>query len=140
MVSYLANFLIYTLAMIGVMFTALFVFKKFSVKYLSKKSAMLAVEDSMNLSARKTLYVVKAQNERFLIAADLDRTSLIAKLDDNCKREHTLKREDKSFELNSFDGVESINDFASLIEFPKQCSQKGPMMKKLAKKLKCETI
>lgn len=137
MLNYSINFLVYTLAMTGVMFMALFVFKKFSGKYLSKKSAMLKVEDSMNLSTRKTLYVIKAQNERFLIAGDLERTALIAKLEDDCKEEKTLTRENKSFELNSLDGIESINDFASLIKFPEKHSQKGPMMKELAKKLKC---
>ena len=134
---YLISFSIYTLAMIGVIFAALFVFKTFSNKCFSKKSSMLQIEDSMNLSPRKTLYVINAKNERFLIASDVDRTSLIAKLDVKSEAE-TINptREDKSFDLDSFDGIESINEFASLIDFQKERSKKEPMMKELAKKLK----
>ena len=136
---YLISFLIYTLAMVGVIFGALFVFKTFSNKCFSKKSSMLKIEDSMNLSPRKTLYVINAKNERFLIASDVDRTSLIAKLDVKFEAE-TINptREDKSFELNSFDGIESINEFASLIDFQKERSSKRPMMKELASKLRSE--
>ena len=134
---YLINFSIYTLAMIGVIFAALFVFKTFSNKCFSKKSSMLQIEDSMNLSPRKTLYVINAKNERFLIASDVDRTSLIAKLDTKSEAETiNTPREDKSFDLDSFDGIESINEFASLIDFQKERASKRPMMRELAKKLK----
>lgn len=44
---------------------------------------MLSIEDGLGLSSRKTLYIIKAGNERFLIAADLERTTLISKLDSN---------------------------------------------------------
>lgn len=133
MTGYLMNFSIYTTAMIGVLFLALFTFKKFSNACFSKKSTMLSIEDAMKLSTRKTLYVVKAKNERFLIASDIDKTSLIAKLDD--KQELQPTREDRSTKLTSFDGIESINEFASIIDFNQERRKKGPMMKELAKKL-----
>lgn len=144
MSSYLLNFVIYTTAMIGIIFSALFVFKKVSSGCFSKKSSMLNIEDSMNLSPRKTLYVIKADNERFLIAADVDKTALIAKLD--AKTELKLEkitspiREDRSTKLSSFDGLESMNefsanDFSSVIDFQKERQAKGPMMKELARKL-----
>lgn len=136
MVHYLISFSIYTLAMVGLIFAALFVFKIFSNKIFSKKSAMLMVEDSMSLSPRKTLYVINAKNERFLIAADIDRTSLIAKLDSEPEKDIPVLREDKSYELSSFDGIESLNEFASIIDFQKERSKKGPMMRELAKKLR----
>jgi len=134
---YLISFSIYTLAMVGVIFAALFVFKTFSNKCFSKKSSMLRIEDSMNLSPRKTLYVINAKNERFLIASDVDRTSLIAKLDVKSEAE-TINptREDKSFELSSFDGIESIGEFTSLIDFQKERLKKEPMMRGLAKKMR----
>ena len=136
---YLISFLIYTLAMVGVIFGALFVFKTFSNKCFHKKSSMLKIEDSMNLSPRKTLYVINAKNESFLIASDIDRTSLIAKLDTKCEAQ-TLSpasaRADKSSKLASFDGIESIGEFTSLIDFQKERSSKRPMMKELARKLK----
>ena len=135
MSGYLMSFILYTTAMIGVIFLALFVFKTFSNKCFTKKSSMLNIEDSMNLSPRKTLYVIKAQNERYLIAADVDRTALIAKLDSKGEKEILPIREDKSTELGSFDGIESLSDFASIIDFQKGKSNKGPMMKELARKL-----
>ena len=132
------SFILYTTAMIGVIFLALFVFKTFSNKCFTKKSSMLNIEDQMSLSPRKTLYVIKAQNERYLIAADVDRTSLIAKLGSKGEKEMLPVREDKSSELGSFDGIESINDFASILDFPREKTNKGPMMKELARKLRRE--
>lgn len=146
MTGYLLNFTIYTMAMIGVIFIALFTFKAFSSGAFSKKSAMINIEDTMKLSTRKTLYVVNAQGEKFLIASDIDRTSLIAKLDTS-KNESFVKEQkdnaldvcfprlDKSHELKNLDGIESLDEFASIIDFQKKRSQKGPMMKELAKKL-----
>jgi flagellar biogenesis protein FliO len=135
MTGYLLNFIVYTSAMIGIIFLALFAFKTFSTKCFTKKSLMLNIEDSMGISPRKTLYVINADNERFLIAADVDRTTLISKL--NCKAEKELKlvRDDKSCELKSFDGLESMNEFTSILDFKKESSDKEPMMRKLAKKL-----
>ncbi len=80
---YMLHFIIYTMAMIGLIFFALFVYKKFSISAVSlKKKGILNVEDALGLSPRKTLYIIKAGNERFLIAADLERTTLISKLED----------------------------------------------------------
>lgn len=146
MTGYLINFSIYTMAMIGIIFLALFTFKAFSGGCFSKKSVLINIEDTMKLSTRKTLYVVSAQGEKFLIASDIDRTSLIAKLEH--KDEKVLVKEqkeqaldtcfprlDKSTELNSFDGIESLDEFASIIDFQKKRQKKGPMMKELARKL-----
>ena len=66
--GYLANFIVYTLAMVGVMGLALFAFKKFALgggKLNSSKC--LKVIDAMTLSPRKTLYIVSAGDEKFLI-------------------------------------------------------------------------
>jgi len=140
MSGYLINFSIYTLAMIGVIFVALFVFKNFANKGFSKKSDYLSIVETMNLSTRKTIYVIKAGEQKFLVASDIDRTSLIAKLDDGVKvmrediRRDDVTREDKSSELNSFDGLESMDDFASIINFQKNKS-KEPVMRELARKL-----
>ena len=63
---------------------ALFVYKKFNLtSFASKNSKTLSVEESLNLSARKTLYIVNANGEKFLIAGDMERTTLISKLGDN---------------------------------------------------------
>lgn len=143
MTGYLMNFVIYTIAMIGVIFIALYTFKFVSSGCLTKKSSSLKIEDTMKLSARKSLYIIKAENEKFLIAADLDSTSLIARLGCDSDTKQVLEkasviREDKSRKLSSFDGVESMNEFASIIDFNnfnKEKTKKGPIMRELARKL-----
>lgn len=135
MTGYLINFSVYTLAMVGVILVALFAFKTFATGGFSKKASMLKVEDTMTLSARKTLYVINANSERFLIAADVDKTTLIAKLEPKAEEEPVFTRADKSSQLQSCDGIESIADFASLVDMKDYKSGKGPMMRELAKKL-----
>ena len=95
MSHYLVHFSIYTMAMIGLIFFALFVYKKFSITTMSlKRKGIINVEDALGLSPRKTLYIVRAGNEKFLIAADLDRTTLISKLDlQDDKEEETITEE-----------------------------------------------
>ena len=59
--GYLVNFTVYTMAMLGLISFAVFVFKKFTDGTMrSNKSKFLDVEDSMSLSPRKTLHVVRA--------------------------------------------------------------------------------
>lgn len=79
--GYVANFTVYTMAMIGLICFAIFVYKKLTDGTMSKsKTQFLSIEDSMSLSPRKTLHVVRAGNEKFLIASDVERTTLISKL------------------------------------------------------------
>lgn len=81
--GYLSNFIVYFLAMIGLIILALYVYKQFNAGAgFSKTSRLLSVEDSLSLSPRKMLYVIREGNERFLIASDMERTTLISKLDD----------------------------------------------------------
>ncbi len=136
MTGYLINFMVYTMAMVGVIMIALFVFKTFSFGGFAKKSSNLSIKDSMKLSPRKTLYVIEASGEKFLIAADMDRTALISKLDNKIDSQELVQREDKSIDLKSFDGIESLDEFASIVDFHKKKEEKGPMMKELARKLR----
>lgn len=79
--GYLSNFIVYTLAMVGLMMIAVFVFKHSTgYKTHNGNGKCLKVLDTLSLGARKTLYIVAAGNEKFLIAGDVDRTSLISKL------------------------------------------------------------
>ncbi len=80
--GYIANFTVYTMAMLGLISFAVFVFKKFTDGTMrSNNTKFLSVEETMSLSPRKTLHVVRAGNEKFLIASDIDRTTLISKLE-----------------------------------------------------------
>lgn len=80
--GYLTNFIVYTLAMLGIIILAIVVFKYsagFKVKNNSGRSTLKVLE-TLSLSTRKTLYVVEAEGEKFLIAGDIDNTTLISKL------------------------------------------------------------
>ncbi|HIU87099.1 TPA: flagellar biosynthetic protein FliO [Candidatus Spyradomonas excrementavium] len=90
MSTYLVHFLVYALAMVGMIGLCMFVFKKTMVNpKCTRKDNGLSVENALNLSQRKTLYVVKAGEEKFLIAADAERTSFLAKLNENPNFEPT---------------------------------------------------
>ena len=83
---YAVSFVVYLMAMLGFIFMALFIYKKFSISGISnKRNSLIKIEDAMNLNARKTLYVIKTGDERFLIVSDVDRTTLISKLDNDEK-------------------------------------------------------
>lgn len=98
---YIINFSVYTMAMVGIIFFALFIYKKFSVNNVClKKKGSLSIESGLGLSPRKTLYVIKSGSERFLIAADLDRTTLISKLDSDYKTSDMEKELDAIDEIN----------------------------------------
>ena len=79
--GYVANFMVYTMAMIGLICFAVFVYKKFTDGTMrTGENKFLSIEGSMSLSPRNTLHVVRAGNEKFLIASDVERTTLISKL------------------------------------------------------------
>lgn len=85
--GYVINFTVYTMAMIGLICFAVFVYKKITDgAFRSRNTKYLSVEETMSLTPRKTLHVVRAGNEKFLIASDVDRTTLIAKLADDKAR------------------------------------------------------
>ena len=103
--GYLANFMVYTLAMIGVIAIALLVFKNANSFGGSVKSKHLKVLDNLSLAPRKTLYIVSTGKENFLIAGDVDKTVLISKLESaNNKCENlTLVSENNNYsQQNSF--------------------------------------
>lgn len=85
--EYLTNFIVYTLAMVGVIVIALMVFKGSTCVGTKNASKYLKIHDALSLGPRKTLYIVSAGEEKFLIASDVDKTSLISKLNSENKDE-----------------------------------------------------
>lgn len=84
MQNYIMNFIVYTMAMVGFICLALFVYKKsMSLPQNLMNKDYLKVENLIKLSATKTVYIIKAGCERFLIAGDTTNTTLLAKLDEN---------------------------------------------------------
>jgi len=109
--GYLANFMVYTLAMVGVIVVALLVFKNATNIGCGKSSKNLKVVDTLPLGQRKNLYIVSTGKEQFLIAGDADRTTLISKLESI--------QEEKIPAIASSDNKEySTKSFKELIEKP----------------------
>jgi len=81
--TYLLNFIVYSMAMVGLLFICLVVYKKTMANgKCTKNNDEMLVENALNLSPRKTIYVVKVGDEKFLIAGDAERTTFLAKLDE----------------------------------------------------------
>ena len=101
--GYLANFMVYTLAMVGVIVVALLIFKNATSGGITGgKSKYLKIIDTLNLAPRKTLYIVSTGREKFLIAGDVDKTSLISKLEtaEDCGAAYEV-RDDRMGEVSS---------------------------------------
>ena len=83
MSSYIASFTFYTLAIIGVLLLAYVVAKKtmISTGFSNKNNQSLEIEQSLNIAPRKTLHIIRSGNEKFLIAADAERTTFLTKLE-----------------------------------------------------------
>ena len=81
MTGYLTGFLVYMLAMLGVIFIALVVVKK-SITFSSvkQKNSFLKIESRLNIEPRKNLYVIKAGNERFLVSSGIEGCQFMTKI------------------------------------------------------------
>lgn len=147
---YLINFLVYSMAMVGLLFVCLMVYKKTMANNYSKKnSEELTVENAMNLSARKTLYIVKAGNEKFLIASDAERTTFLARLNEsgnaNTKQIQEIPNDvffsisgnelNKDKKQNEQKGV----DYTEVMNAIKNTTHKQPVMKEILRKLDQQT-
>lgn len=79
--GYITNFIVYTLAMVGVIVVALLVFKNATSIGGCKGSKYLKIIDSISLGQRKNLFIVSTGKEQFLIAGDVNNTCLISKIE-----------------------------------------------------------
>ena len=82
MTHYLFKFIFYTSGVIGILLIGYVVAKNFVSGgfMLNKKDNNLEIEEALSLSPRKTLYIIKAFDEKFLVASDASSTTLLAKL------------------------------------------------------------
>ncbi|OKZ82391.1 MAG: hypothetical protein BHW07_01675 [Clostridium sp. CAG_433_25_7] len=108
---YILNFLVYTMAMVGVIYVSLMIFKRTMTQNNQNSSNnSLKIESSLNIGPRKTLHVIKVDGERFLIASDIQNTTFLSKLNEN----KNIKPQKKMFmdelnELKKYDKKESIS-------------------------------
>lgn len=135
MAHYLINFAAYTLAMVGIICLCLLVYKKSFLDSGNKsKTDFLKIENALNLSARKTIYVVKAGEEKFLIASDVDKTTFLAKLGEkeNVQKYSTVENVSSIPKKRSTLAGVSVDD--ELLEANSNV-RKMPVMRELMRKL-----
>jgi len=139
--GYIANFIVYTLAMTGVIAVALLVFKNATAVNCGAKSKHLRVLDTLSIAPRKTLYVVSAGREKFLIVGDVDKTTLISKLETEeneleqdvprLKETASFKQTLESLPKTNFMDKSNIGITSSLLS-----QNKGSVLKSLAERIK----
>ena len=83
MITYIAAFIFYTMAMIGILIVGYIVYKKTILTSKKDTKGMIKVIDSLPIGSKKTLLVVKIKNEKFLIASGAEHTTFLSKLDED---------------------------------------------------------
>ncbi len=84
MVSYLINFSVYTLAMIGTILLGFVVVQKsLSGRFAQNKSNFMLLEQTLCLEPRKNIHLIKVGCERFLISTDAQGTNFLTKIEEN---------------------------------------------------------
>lgn len=109
---YVGSFTLYTLLAIGVIYGLFLYFRKnpatlnglaslgtggglqFGKTPLQSQQRKLEVETVLALEPRKTLYIVRADQERFLIATSMEGTQFLAKLSEEAGLSETLENLD----------------------------------------------
>ena len=143
--TYILAFMFYTTAMIGVMLVGFLIYKKFMMQNRLQAKNMIKILDALPLAPKKTLYVVKVKNERFLIASDIQQTTFLAKLADDTKKESKPYSEEQSdisgFQQERLNRVQkqfqelyNKGDESKVIELNEKPSRKD-MIKRLLKDL-----
>lgn len=81
---YFIQFLAYTMSMVGFITLCLLTYKKLCQPNIkSNNGECLYVENALRLNPKKQIYIVRAGEERFLVASDAETTTMLAKLDSN---------------------------------------------------------
>lgn len=137
--TYLINFLVYSMAMVGLLFVCLMVYKKTMVNNrCSKNKNELDIENALNLSPRKTIYIVKAGNEKFLIASDAERTTFLAKLDVSGKAPAMQAYTPQTITPATVKPVKKEDtgvDYSEVMNAIKSTQKRQPVMKEMLRKL-----
>ena len=113
MTGHLTGFLVYMLAMLGIIFIALVVVKKsMTFSSVKQKNSFLKIESRLNIEPRKNLYVIKAGNERFLVSTGIEGCQFMTKLGE---KNIPLKTEISTAEIKNW----GINNPISKMMIPK---------------------
>lgn len=136
MKGYMIHFLVYSLAMVGFFGVCLYIYKNLCIKGLAgNKNDFLTVENGIRINPRKQILIVRAGNERFLIASDYDRTTMLAKL--NSENEKTNDNENISNISNISDITENYLESNRVLEFKSMQEEDiPPVLKRINEKMK----
>jgi len=145
MLTHIMGFVVYTLAMVGIIFISFIVYKKTAQSSLKCTRGIMKVEEMLSIAPRKALLVVRVKNERFLIASDAEETRLISRLEGS-----ELQFEQEEFE-NKVEGLNTLYKKRDLFreepikdKIPRETfverevvtyDKKPPMMRELLRKL-----
>lgn len=79
---FIFNIIVFTFAMIGLIFFALLVYKKVSDFGVgARPNSKLKVLDMLRVAPSKVFYVISTGREKFLVASDTNCMNLISKID-----------------------------------------------------------
>lgn len=135
MTGYLINFAVYTMAMIGALLLCFIIYKKTLITpKITKNTNNLEVENTLNLSPRKTLYVIKAGDEKFLIAADAERTSFLARLDEPIEEQPNMQEIVVEKITTPKTRLEKVTDYSEIMSSI-ETKNKKPIMREIMRKL-----
>ena len=134
--GYLTNFIVYTLAMVGIIVLAVLVYKTTTLPTKKGASKFLRVHDALSLGPRKTLYIVSAGEEKFLIAGDVDKTTLISRLNENKPEQISSKVESFKETLESIPTKKSYVDKSLVGIYRTQNKPYDSVLKNLAERIK----
>ena len=141
--NYLISFIVYSMAMVGFLVLCLMVYKKtMPNNRCAKNNDELKIENALNLSQRKTIYIVKAGNEKFLIAADAERTTFLSKLNlsqdvaSDLDKMVTIPVEQDILTKRSLQKNEKPIDYSEVLSsIKKNTTSKQPVMREMLRKL-----
>ena len=124
MTHYLIKFIFYTAGVIGFLLIAYIVAKNSlsGSNVFKKKTGNLEIEETLAISPRKTLHIVKAFDEKFLIASDQNSTTLLAKLNaegeitEETKQEFSEYLEEKPMKQQEIKSSKKSSVIQSMLE------------------------
>ena len=129
MTTHIIAFIFYTLAMLGVIVVAFAVYKNVVLNQTSTHISKLKIEDMLRLNQRKSLYVINWEDEKFLIAADVDSTTFLAKLENKEKNQTTeqIQTPKKEIPINTLE--------EKLVELKKSDNSSKNVMRSILKEI-----
>ena len=129
MTTHIIAFIFYTLAMLGVIFIAFAVYKNIVLNQKSPHISKLKIEDMLRLNQRKSLYIINWEDEKFLIAADVDSTTFLAKLESKEKNQITEQTQTPKKEIP----INTLEE--KLVELKKSDNSSKNVMRSILKEI-----